>query len=157
MKHNPRSDYNSAMQLYFSGESLRNTQKSLRLLGVQVCHRTVYNWIQKYSELMTKYADKIQPGVSDVWRADEIDVKVKGNQKYLFALMDDETRYWIAQEVADTKERHNPQGLFAEGKRYYLERNQDPRITDGWNLIILVPKKRNFARISEFATSISKT
>jgi putative transposase len=24
---------------------------------------------------------------------------------------------WIAQEVADTKEKHNPQGLFAEGKQ----------------------------------------
>ena len=104
------------MQLYFSGESLRNTQKSLRLLGVQVSYQTVYNWIQKYSRLMQDYADKIQPNVSDVWRADEIYVKVKGNQKYLFALMDDETRYWIAQEVADTKERHSPAGLFAEGK-----------------------------------------
>ena len=30
--------------------------------------------------------------------------------------MDDETRYWIAQEVAKTKETHNPRGLFAEGK-----------------------------------------
>ncbi|HVB12979.1 MAG TPA: DDE-type integrase/transposase/recombinase [Nitrososphaerales archaeon] len=115
MKHNPQA-ITTAMQLYFSGESLRNTQKSLRLLGVQVCHRTVYNWIQKYSELMAKYADKINPGVSDVWRADEIYVKVRGDQKYLFALMDDETRYWIAQEVADTKEKHNPRGLFAEGK-----------------------------------------
>ena len=30
----------SAMQLYFSGESLRNTAKTLRLLGVHVCRRT---------------------------------------------------------------------------------------------------------------------
>ena len=30
MKHNPRA-VTTAMQLYFSGESLRNTQKSLRL------------------------------------------------------------------------------------------------------------------------------
>jgi hypothetical protein len=41
MKHNPQA-VTSAMQLYFSGESLRNTQKSLRLLGVQVSHKTVY-------------------------------------------------------------------------------------------------------------------
>ena len=115
MKHNPQA-VTTAMQLYFSGESLRNTQKSLRLLGVQVCHRTVYKWIRKYSELMQAYADKIQPKVSDVWRADEVYVKIKGDQKYLFALMDDETRYWIAQEVADTKEKHNPRGLFANGK-----------------------------------------
>ncbi len=36
--------------------------------------------------------------------------------KYLFALMDDETRFWIAQEVADTKYKHDAQSLFHEGK-----------------------------------------
>jgi putative transposase len=115
MKHNPQA-ITTAMQLYFSGESLRNTQKSLRLLGVQVCHRTVYKWIRKYSELMTAYADKINPSVSDTWRADEIYVKVKGTPKYLFALMDDETRYWIAQEVANTKEGHDASTLFSNAK-----------------------------------------
>jgi transposase-like protein len=39
--------------------------------------------------LMQALADKIQAQVSDVWRADEIYVKVRWNQKYLFALMDD--------------------------------------------------------------------
>jgi len=41
MKHNPQA-VTTAMQLYFSGESLRNTQKSLRLLGVDISHKTVY-------------------------------------------------------------------------------------------------------------------
>jgi hypothetical protein len=27
--------------------------------------------------------------------------------KYVFAMMDDETRFWIAQEVADTKDKHD--------------------------------------------------
>jgi hypothetical protein len=52
---------------------------------------------------MEKYLDKITPNVSDTWRADELFLKVKGNTKYLYALMDDQTRFWIAQEVADTK------------------------------------------------------
>ena len=51
MKHNPQA-ITSAMQLYFSGESLRNTMKSLKLLGVEVSHQTVYNWIKKYVQLM---------------------------------------------------------------------------------------------------------
>jgi len=114
MKHNPQA-ITTAMQLYFSGESLRNTQKSLKLLGVQVCFKTVYNWIQRYTGLMEKYIEKIQPQLSDVWRADEIYVKFKGNQKYVYALMDDETRYWIAQEVADTKGTHDTRQLFRNG------------------------------------------
>jgi transposase-like protein len=87
MKHNPQA-ITSAMQLYFSGESLRNTMKSLRLLGVEVSHQTVYNWIKKYVKLMNDYVEKLKPNVSDKWRADEIYMKIAGNMKYLFAMMD---------------------------------------------------------------------
>jgi transposase-like protein len=34
---------------------------------------------------------------------DELFLKVKGSMKYLYAMMDEQTRFWIAQEVADTK------------------------------------------------------
>lgn len=100
MKHSPQA-ITSAMQLYFSGESLRNTMESLELLGVEVSHQTVYNWIKKYVRLMKSYAEKITSNVGDTWRADEIYIKVHGDMKYLFAMMDDETRFLIAQEVAD--------------------------------------------------------
>jgi transposase-like protein len=129
MKHNPQA-VTTAMQLYFSGESLRNTQKSLRLLGVQVCHRTVYNWIQKYIGLMSEYLDKITPQVSDTWRADEIFLKVHGNMKYLYALIDDETRFWIARQVADTKFTADISPLFRDGKRL-AEKAPRTVITDG--------------------------
>lgn len=107
----------SAMQLYFTGESLRNVTKFLQLQGVEISHVSVYNWIKKYVKLMESYLDKMTPQVSDTWRADEIYIKVKGNMKYLFALMDDETRFWIAQEVADSKYQHNAQNLLKMGKQ----------------------------------------
>lgn len=116
MKHNPQA-ITSAMQLYFSGESLRNTMKSLKLLGVEVSHQTVYNWIRKYVDLMKEYVEKIVPNVGDTWRADELYVKIKGDMKYLFALIDDETRFWIAQEVAESKYKHDARKLFELGKK----------------------------------------
>jgi len=119
MKHNPQG-ITAAMQLYFSGESLRNTAKSLKLIGVEVTHQTIYNWIQKYVGLMDKYLDQIKPQVSDTWRADEMFLKIKGNKKYMYALLDDETRYWIAKEVAGDKfSREAPEyasQLFRQGK-----------------------------------------
>ncbi|MGD0979282.1 MAG: IS6 family transposase [Candidatus Bathyarchaeia archaeon] len=114
MKHSPQA-ITSAMQLYFSGESLRNTMKSLKLLGVEVSHKTIYNWITKYLKLMKNYVEQFTPNVSDTWRADELYVKIKGDMKYLFALMDDETRFWIAQEVAETKYKHDARMLFQLG------------------------------------------
>jgi len=129
MKHNPEA-ITTAMQMYFSGESLRNTAKTLRLIGAEVSHQTIYNWINKYTVLMEKYLDKITPQVSDTWRADELFLKVKGNMKYLYALMDDQTRFWIAQEVADTKYTADLRPLFQLGKRIA---HKQPRtlITDG--------------------------
>ncbi|MGD0688322.1 MAG: DDE-type integrase/transposase/recombinase [Candidatus Bathyarchaeia archaeon] len=106
----------SALQLYFTGESLRNTKKFLRLQGVEVSHQTIYNWIKRYTALMEKYLDKITPQVSDTWRADELYMKFHGNMKYVFAMMDDETRFWIAQEVADTKDTHDARHLFQMAK-----------------------------------------
>lgn len=129
LKASPKT-ISSSMQLYFTGESLRNVQKFLRLQGVNVSHKTVYCWIKKYTKLMEKYLDKIVPQVGDTWRADEVWVKVKGNLKYVFALMDDETRFWIAQEVANTKEQHDARGLFAKGKQV-TQTKPKVLITDG--------------------------
>jgi len=106
----------SAMQLYFTGESLRNVQKFLKLQGVSVSHVSVLKWIRKYVKLMTDYLEKIKPNVSDTWRADELWVKIKGDMKYLFAMMDDETRFWIAQEVADSKDKHDARNLLRLAK-----------------------------------------
>lgn len=116
MKHSPQA-ITSAMQLYFTGASLRNVQKFLRLQGVEVSHVSVLNWIRKYVGLMERYLDDITPQVSDVWRADEVYVKFRGEMKYVFAMMDDETRFWIAQEVADSKTKHDARNLFRNGKR----------------------------------------
>jgi transposase-like protein len=54
--------------------------------------------------------------VSDTWRADELYVKINGDMKYLFAMMDDETRFWIAQEVAETKDKHDARNLLRMAK-----------------------------------------
>jgi len=116
MKHNPQA-ITTAMQLYFSGESLRNVARSLRLIGAQVSHQTIYRWIAKYTELMQKYLDKITPQVSDTWATDELFLKVKGNMKYLYAMMDEQTRFWIAQEVADTKYTADVRPLFQLAKQ----------------------------------------
>jgi len=120
----------SAMQLYFTGTSFRNVSKFLRLQGIKVSHVSVYKWVEKYVGLMEKYLEGIKPNVGDTWRADELWVKIRGDMKYLFALMDDETRFWIAQEVANSKFKHDARSLFKMGKE---ATGKSPKkiITDG--------------------------
>lgn len=129
MKHNPKG-ITTAMQLYFSGESLRNVSKSLRLMGMDVSHQTIYNWIEKYTGLMNAYISKITPQVGDTWRADEVFVKFSGNMKYLYALMDDETRYWIAQQVSDNKHKDDISQMLRDGKAL-ANKKPEVFITDG--------------------------
>jgi hypothetical protein len=105
---------------------LRNTAESVRLIGTDVNHQTVYSWIKKYVTLMARYLEKIKPNVSDAWRADELYLKNSGNSKYLFALMDDQTRFWIAQQVAAS----NVRPLLQKGKELAGNRS-NTFITDG--------------------------
>ena len=79
---------------------------------------------------MKNYVETITPNVSDTWRADEIYIKVKGDMKYLFAMMDDETRFWIAQEVAETKYTHDARKLFQMSKQL-MGKKPMTIITDG--------------------------
>jgi len=79
---------------------------------------------------MKSYLEKITPNVSDAWRADELYLKVKGNPKYLFALMDDQTRFWIAQQVADTKYTSDIRPLLQNAKEI-AQKRPNTFITDG--------------------------
>jgi putative transposase len=137
----------TAMQLYFSGESFRNVKKFIALQGLTVTHQTVYNWIKRYVLLMQAYLEKITPNVSDTWRTDEIFLKVKGDTKYLYAIMDDSTRFWIAQQVADTKYTEDVRPLFKDAKEIACKK-PETIISDG---------ARNFheAYIKEYRTMAS--
>lgn len=83
---------------------------------MSVSHVAVYKWINKYAGLMQKYLEQIKPDVSDKWWADELYIKVSGNMRHLFAMMEDETTFWIAQEMADSRHSHDARGLLQKSK-----------------------------------------
>src|SRR5712692_8279832 len=102
----------------------------IRNISSTTTNSTFKRWIKEYVVLMKTYLEKITPNVSDAWRVDELYVKVKGNPKYLFALMDDQTRFWIAQQVADTKYTSNVRPLLENAKELAGKR-PNTFITDG--------------------------
>ena len=106
-----------AMNLYFNGESSRKVAQSLILTGVKVSHITIQKWNKKYVELMDNYLDKITPQVGEKWRTDELYLKIKGDKKYLFAMLDSETRFWLSQMVSEHKGNDDVSPMFAEAKQ----------------------------------------
>jgi transposase-like protein len=97
---------------------------------------------------MEKYLEQIKPQVSDTWRADEMYLKIKGNPKYLYALLDDETRFWIAKEVAgDNMSREAvdyASKLFQQGKET-TGKKPLTLITDGLKVYHLAYKREFFS------------
>ena len=119
-----------ALQMYYTGMSVRDIANHYEMMGIDVCHKTVYNWIDQYSKMTAWYLNGIVPRVGNWFRADEVWVKINGKQCYLFASMDDDTRYWLASDLADNKFQHNADSLLAVTK---LMAGKNPRnfITDG--------------------------
>ena len=107
------STITGTMQMYFTGMSVRDIANHYEMMGIKISYRAVYNWITKYSKMVEKYLKEIIPRTVDrTWvRADEVWLKVAGQKKYLFASIDDTTRYFLAYDLADTKFQHNADRL----------------------------------------------
>ncbi len=120
----------SAMQIYFTGASFRGVRDFLKLQGVKFSQQSVWNWVEKYPSLMEGYLEKIRPQLGDTWRTDEMYVKFKGNMKYLFAMMDDETRFRIAQMVSEHKGTSDVQPMFREAVEV-VGKKPETLISDG--------------------------
>ena len=119
-----------ALQMYYSGMSVRDIADCFEQEEIEVSHMTIYNWIDKYSKMTSKYLNGIVPRVGNWFRADEVWIKIAGKQNYLFASMDDDTRYWLASDIAETKFQHNADNLLKITKE---QAGKNPRnfITDG--------------------------
>jgi putative transposase len=141
----------SAIQLYFTGESYRNIEKFLRLQGVTISNVGILKWVRKYVVLMQGYTEKIQPQVGSTWRTDEMFVKIRGNMKYLFAMMDDETRFRIAQQVSTYKGTSDVRPMFKEAEE---RAGKKPRvlISDGAPNFALANKKEWTSRYAGKST-----
>ena len=103
-----------------------------RLPGIDVDHISIYDWVAKYSGMVSEYLDEIVPRMTDrtMVRADEVWIKIKGEKKYLSASMEDDTRYWLASEMAHTKFQHEADGLL-EMTKERIGKSPAHFVTDG--------------------------
>lgn len=87
------------------------------MAGFKTTYKTVQTWGKEYGDLMEAFADKIKPQVGEAWCTDELYLKIKGNRKYLFAMLDSETRFWIAKMVATHKGNNDVAPMFKQAKK----------------------------------------
>ena len=91
----------------------------------------LYNWIVKYSKLISEYLKNITPRLSSWFRADEVWLNIKEKQNYLFVGICDDTRFWIAKDVVNTKFQHNVDNFLEMTKQVSGNKSSKHFITDG--------------------------
>lgn len=120
----------AALNMYFNGESYRDVAETLAMLGYPVTHKAVEKWVSKYVPLIKSFLDSIRPRLSGRWRIDEMHVTVGGRRMYLYAIIDDESRFWISVQMAPTKNTADIRPLMRRGMRL-AGRNPEVLTSDG--------------------------
>ena len=119
-----------AVHLFYSNMSTRAVSDALKVRGISVTNSAIYKWVRRYSKIAGQFTDSLTPDVGNWYRADEVWVKVNGKKHYLFATMDDDTRYWLAGELADSKDKHDAYDIFAMTKKHAGGKNPTVLISD---------------------------
>ncbi|MDE1479210.1 IS6 family transposase [Xenorhabdus bovienii] len=68
--------------------SLRNLEEMMAERGIEVDHSTVYRWVIRLTPLLDKVFRRRKRPTGRRWRMDEIDIKIKGQWKYLYRAVD---------------------------------------------------------------------
>ena len=90
-----------ALDLYFRGLSVRKVAEHFQqVYNLHISHMTVYRWIYDYGKLASKWMDKHQVSTGKRWHIDEIVLKVDGEFRYLWNVLDSESRYLLATHVS---------------------------------------------------------
>jgi len=131
MKYNPKI-IALTLDLYFKGVSLRKISHHLKqFYELNISHKSVYNWIEKYVGIMNEYVNEIQPNIGDVWHTDEMMVKVDGSWEYLWNVMDERTRYQLASVVSTERRVRDARMVFQKAKKNCGGRKPKYIVTDG--------------------------
>lgn len=131
MKYNPKI-IALTLDLYFKGVSLRKISHHLKqFYELNVSHKSVYNWIEKYISIMNEYVNDIQPDIGTVWHTDEMMVKINGTWEYLWNVMDERTRFQLASVVSTERKTRDARMVFKRAKQNCGGRKPKYIVTDG--------------------------
>lgn len=115
-----------ALDLYFEGMSVRKIEKQIQyLFKVKVSPVSIYKWITKYSTLTKQYTDSLKADLSDIWHVDETAIKIKGKQKWFWEIIDEKTRFMVAEHLSNSRTIKDSKILFKEARSRCIKK---PRI-----------------------------
>lgn len=122
-----------ALDLYFKSTSLRKITDHLdQFYERKVHHTTVLFWAKKYGEIISEYAETLHPKLGTIWHADEMKLKTKREDwSWLWHVMDNETRYMVANLITKHREKEDAEEIFHKAKAHGNGTKPQFMVTDG--------------------------
>ena len=120
-----------ALDLYFRGLSVRKVSEHFQqVYNLNVSHMTVYRWIVDYSKIASEWMDKQNITTGDRWHMDETIVDVKGKKRFLWNVLDADSRYLLAIHVSKNRTVQNTRKPIKKAKKVTDVRPNEV-LTDG--------------------------
>jgi len=120
-----------AFDLHFKAMSLRDIKNHLwQIYCIDKPVSTLHRWIVKLTGTMQEALSKFKPEVGDKWLADEIFLNVNGNMRYLWNIMDYETRIHIVSILTEGRGAEEALHVIKEAIRV-AGKKPEKMITDG--------------------------
>lgn len=120
------------MDLYYKGLSLRDIQDTLKqFYKINLHHETIRRWIIKFSSKMNKYVETKTPELGKKWHTDEQNIKVNGEWLWSWNTIDNDTKFWIANNVTEGRSIKEARKQFKKVKQTAKEQKPELLVTDG--------------------------
>ncbi|MGA7476707.1 MAG: IS6 family transposase [Thermoplasmata archaeon] len=151
--HNRRADPEKialALDLYFRGMSVRKVAEHFRQVHqLKISHVTVYRWVAHFGKIAAEWMDAQGARTSDRWHIDETVVGVDGVNKYLWNILDHETRFLLATHVSRGRNLKDARAPLHKAKAATPDRPVDV-LTDGMQTYPEAVKKELGRRATPF-------
>jgi len=122
-----------ALDLYFRGLSLRKVADHFRQVhGLEVSPMTVYRWVTHYGRLAAEWMDKQGARTGTRWHMDETVVKVDGEARYIWNILDADSRFLLATHVSKSRTMDDTRAPLKKAKKATPDRPMEV-FTDGMN------------------------
>lgn len=120
------------MDLYFKGLSLRDITDTLKqFYGMNLHHETIRRWIVKFTGKMDKYVETKTPELGKKWHTDEQNVKVGKEWLWSWNTIDEDTKFWIANNITKGRSMEEARKQFKQVKSSVGKQKPEVIITDG--------------------------
>jgi len=131
MRNNPQK-ITCALDLFYNGVSTRKVQQHFKaFLPHNSSNVSIYNWVVKYSKMISKFTDKLKINSGTEVQVDEMEYKTRGKKSWFIDSIDTETRFMVASEFTKTREKKEIQEVLVKVK-YKTEGYVTTITTDGY-------------------------